>query len=410
MVDRSPLVAQILARQKQRRGRPVRGVGQLLSQLGAQAIDQSQLGRLKREEEQQTSAANEAIARALQTATGGVPSFQNPDDPTQQLVPPVQGGTSQALAAALSGLTGPGTEDFRNQLGTLAINQAFAPQQEQFEPVTGPQGNIVGQRSSTTGQVIADPRATAQQDPDIIKDAQGFQRFASGPDAGKRVFPDVEAPQKEGFENITDDEGNIIAQRNTLTNQIIANPSGVEARRIADAERESIKKEAKQETIRAAARQNVLDTKAVVERLLFSGKDAQGNNIDNPNLGAAFGKSGLLASIPGSQAADTQAQVNTLKARMGFEQLQKMREASPTGGALGQVAVQELEFLQATVQNLSFNQSDEQARENIKLINESLDRWLATVGQAENNTLPEGFIDNGDGTFTMPDGQIVERE
>lgn len=45
----------------------------------------------------------------------------------------------------------------------------------------------------------------------------------------------------------------------------------------------------------------------------------------------------------------------TVKANIGFDRLQRMREESPTGGALGQVAVAELEALQATVGSLDPN-------------------------------------------------------
>jgi len=44
--------------------------------------------------------------------------------------------------------------------------------------------------------------------------------------------------------------------------------------------------------------------------------------------------------------------INTVKANIGFDRLQEMRNASPTGGALGQVAVQELEMLQAVLGSL----------------------------------------------------------
>lgn len=40
--------------------------------------------------------------------------------------------------------------------------------------------------------------------------------------------------------------------------------------------------------------------------------------------------------------------VKTIEANLGFDALQAMRDASPTGGALGQIAVQELEMLQST--------------------------------------------------------------
>jgi hypothetical protein len=56
-----------------------------------------------------------------------------------------------------------------------------------------------------------------------------------------------------------------------------------------------------------------------------------------------------------------------------------MRQASPTGGALGQVAVQELNFLQATVANLDVGQSPAQLRTNLDKIKKHYNRWLATT-------------------------------
>ncbi len=376
MVTRTQLVADILSRQQQqRRKRPVSGIAQGLAGLGADFLTKRAQGKAIEEGEAKTTARNKAQSDALAK---------------------ILGTTGPGRDSAIAEILGGGQLNDAPGLRNLLIEQSLQPreQQETFEPVTGPQGNIIGQRSSLTGQVIADPRAQAQQDPDIIKDAQGFQRFSSGPNAGKRVFPDVEAPQKEGFENILDAEDNVIGQRNTLTGEETASPSGQETRRIAEKERKSIEAEAKQTNIQAAAVQNITDTIDVVDRLLA-----------DENLDKGFGISGLSANIPGSDAADIQAQLQTLKARLGFDQLQKMRAASPTGGALGQVSERELGFLQSTIQSLDANQSDEQARENIKLVGESLRRWKATI-----NPLPEGFIDNGDGTFTMPDGTIVERE
>lgn len=63
------------------------------------------------------------------------------------------------------------------------------------------------------------------------------------------------------------------------------------------------------------------------------------------------------AGIPGSPARDFQAVIDTIKANLGFEELTAMREASPTGGALGQVSNQEINFLQAVQGNLDSAQS-----------------------------------------------------
>ena len=59
----------------------------------------------------------------------------------------------------------------------------------------------------------------------------------------------------------------------------------------------------------------------------------------------------------GSTRADLEALLSTIRANIGFDRLQRMRKESPTGGALGQVAVQELLALQATMGSLDLNQS-----------------------------------------------------
>lgn len=54
-----------------------------------------------------------------------------------------------------------------------------------------------------------------------------------------------------------------------------------------------------------------------------------------------------LKIAPGTQAFELKEHIKTILANVGFEELQQMRAESPTGGALGQVAVQELTYLQA---------------------------------------------------------------
>jgi hypothetical protein len=89
--------------------------------------------------------------------------------------------------------------------------------------------------------------------------------------------------------------------------------------------------------------------------------------------GAALGK------VPGTTAYDLRADVETIKANIGFNELQAMREASPTGGALGQVAVQELNALQATIANLDPNQNEAQLRRNLGKVQQHFNRWKQTV-------------------------------
>lgn len=86
--------------------------------------------------------------------------------------------------------------------------------------------------------------------------------------------------------------------------------------------------------------------------------------------------------IEGSPAFNLASEIETIKANLGFDRLQQMRDNSPTGGALGQVAVQELIALQSTVANLDPNQSEEQIRSNLNRVKTHYDNWTRAVQQA----------------------------
>jgi hypothetical protein len=101
---------------------------------------------------------------------------------------------------------------------------------------------------------------------------------------------------------------------------------------------------------------------------------------------AGFG--GLLANVPGTKARNLQADIDTIKANLGFQQLQAMRDASPTGGALGQVTERELGFLQSTVASLDQLQSPDELRKALNQIKVHYNNWLSAVnkGQAPQQT------------------------
>lgn len=102
---------------------------------------------------------------------------------------------------------------------------------------------------------------------------------------------------------------------------------------------------------------------------------------------AGFG--GTLAMIPGTSARKLQNKLTTIKANLGFDRLQQMRDASPTGGALGQVAVKEIEFLQSTVATLDQLDSPAALKEALDKIEASYKRWLDAIeGRSPQATEP----------------------
>ena len=90
------------------------------------------------------------------------------------------------------------------------------------------------------------------------------------------------------------------------------------------------------------------------------------------NASAGFGS--LLDGIPTTDARNLKARLETVRANIGFDKLNEMRQTSPTGGALGQVTERELAFLQSVRGSLDTGQSPEQLRQTLLEIKASLQR------------------------------------
>jgi hypothetical protein len=88
-------------------------------------------------------------------------------------------------------------------------------------------------------------------------------------------------------------------------------------------------------------------------------------------------------NIPGTGAYNLNKTIDSIKANIGFAELQAMREASPTGGALGQVAVQELNMLQSVLGSLDTAQSPQQLEKSLYAIEKHYQGWKRAVKGAQ---------------------------
>jgi hypothetical protein len=89
-----------------------------------------------------------------------------------------------------------------------------------------------------------------------------------------------------------------------------------------------------------------------------------------------------LGGVGGTEAYNLRAALDTVKSSIGFDRLQRMREESKTGGALGQVAVRELELLQATIASIDANQSGAQLRSNLGRVEKQYQRAMGAYQKA----------------------------
>ena len=87
---------------------------------------------------------------------------------------------------------------------------------------------------------------------------------------------------------------------------------------------------------------------------------------------------------------DAQALSQTIRSNVGFDRLQQMREASPTGGALGQVSDRELSTLQAVLGSLELEQSEKQLISNLDRLS-GLYKGIMEKASAYPNAAEFGF-------------------
>jgi hypothetical protein len=121
---------------------------------------------------------------------------------------------------------------------------------------------------------------------------------------------------------------------------------------------------------------------------------------------------GLTKDIPGSPAYNLDKDMDTLKARAGFDELAAMRKASPTGAALGSIAVRELDLLTAADANLDIGQGEEQIDKNLDRLRQSTalrNPGVSTanpfdLSRTDRSQIPEGAF------FRGPDGKVYRQK
>lgn len=90
---------------------------------------------------------------------------------------------------------------------------------------------------------------------------------------------------------------------------------------------------------------------------------------------ATTGPAGITRYIPGTPAKNYAAELNTLKSAIAVRELNEMREASRTGGSLGNVSDREVSLLHDALGALDQDQSPRNMKQQLEKIKGSLERW-----------------------------------
>lgn len=225
-----------------------------------------------------------------------------------------------------------------------------------------------------------DPRTAKQKDYEFFKglglsDEAALAAVSSGTTVnvgGERELPPnvLSFDEKAGIMTIADPQA----------------PNGVRQMPIpggaADVERAKVEAETTQETELSAERKKVLldNAKAQADAVSSAVSDAL-SIMDKKGGLDILPEAGILGSRLASmglnqQAVDLSKSLNTVKAAVAFGTLQKMREASKTGGALGAVSAPELALLESALGSLDQSLSEDLLRKNLGIVEKTMTKIL----------------------------------
>lgn len=169
---------------------------------------------------------------------------------------------------------------------------------------------------------------------------QGGNAPAGGPVYGAPAKPDTPPAPKTTYRDLSPEE---VAQRGLPAGVYQISSEG-NLSKVSDANKAEDPR-VKQDTISKLRR--------TIDNIDKVAMDA----LDNGGWGETGMTGAIMSGVPGSASYDLRGDIKTIDANSAFDALSAMRNASPTGGALGSITEKELDLLKSSVANLDPNKS-----------------------------------------------------
>ncbi len=410
-----------IAQQLMREGmssEPVLHWAQGLGRMGQAALGGYQMYQADQKDKETEAGNNSALAAALQAYGGGAPAASapspqpTPQQPTAQPTAPVSSVTPSAGAvpAALSGARPGGPVMPSNKVWGDAEAESAGIYEK---PAAGP-------KIAANGPVALPPQPAAPMVPTPVK----TEAIAPAPATPAQPDPQRQAAVARLAEMLRSDNPQMRKVGSSMAQQFLqgemarqfkptewdfkqradgayiainkANPSNVQVVPGSGGGQETINFEAEkagaiERSKRVGLVQHEADKAGAVKtaegmatrNLAKPEQDKQNQKvadivtqdidraittIDTSTLPTTGGMGAGLAYFGGTAAHDLNKLLDTVKSNAGFQELSKMRQASPTGAALGSVTERELALLQSTIGNLEQSQSAGQLKDNLRRV------------------------------------------
>jgi hypothetical protein len=327
------------------------------------------------------SYAEELQQKADDLYSQGMEALNAPVDPSAQIAQMGRNQESARRKLALALAAQQAGKEF-GPLGGEFLKQSIALRQ----PIAVGKAGVV----DPSGQFVQDPTfETQQRAQTLLRQANQYDTLAQ-----RAVNAEERMRAQEQANEMRMQAQNLAAQmqadRLALQQQGLDIRAQEAARRREEFEEKQMEKRQK----KIAAIRNVEDTVDYSLRAVNRAEALIGNNTVG-TLGD------LLRRLPGNQARDLQAVLETIRANIGFQALANIRAASQTGGALGQITEREHVLLQATVASLDQSQTLAQFRQNLQIVKEYFNKAYA-YAQEDKAML-------GAGVQTAPAGAVRPR-
>lgn len=142
-------------------------------------------------------------------------------------------------------------------------------------------------------------------------------------------------------------------------------------------------KETAKQTVETELAQPVAEAKAreSIEGIAKAGSEAL-RLATHPGLNAAVGPIDQYIPAVRDQTANFRSDLGTLSTKVFITTLNRMRELSKTGGAVGSVTEKEMAKLENSMRNLSTGQGEGNMRKNLGLIAEDFNDSMANIAKA----------------------------
>ena len=269
-----------------------------------------------------------------------------------------------------------------------AIKTPEASKPDTYQDIKGATRYLTGSATYTAGDLV--PGEIANKPAEKTQEATSIEEFKFYVDSGgKDDYETFLANKKAGGVTVNTGDNETITKDGLKLVEDSTTKSGFRYVEIEGGEAWQKTQDSLQEKASNLVKEgSQLSTKSQTEFVMNRELDSAIDYIDNQTIGkpvtgkaAEIYMSGPEWFTANSPAQGLRANVETIKGIIGFERLQRMRDESVTGGALGQVAVQELIALQGTLGNLNLLAPKEDILEKLRDIRDIYNRNMDIVRQ-----------------------------